>query len=258
MHSTSAFVLSAIGLFAGMMACLELGRRAGQRWGRVVGEEGGKGIGTVEGAVFALFGLLLAFTFSGATSRFEHRRELVVQEANAIGTAYLRIDLLPTESQPALRGLFRQYVQARLAGFQHIADPVAFQQDYRRAVDLQGQIWRLAVACVQASPSPPMAAQLLPALNDMIDITTTRAAALQTHPPQIIFVMLYGLGLLVSLLAGYGMADSKTRPWLHVITFASAVTATIYVTLDIEYPRFGLIRVDAVDRVLAEVLESME
>ena len=80
------------------------------------------GLGAVDGAVFALLGLMIAFTFSGAASRLEVRRQLIVQEANAIGTAYLRLDLLPPGAQPGLREDFRQYVDARLAVYSKLPD----------------------------------------------------------------------------------------------------------------------------------------
>src|SRR5271165_7389931 len=92
-------------LLLGMLGCLELGRMLSRR---VKISEGAKpGLGIIEGAMFALLGLLVAFTFSGAATRFEGRRHLIVEEANDIGTAYLRIDLLPTDAQPEIRDLFR-------------------------------------------------------------------------------------------------------------------------------------------------------
>ena len=258
MDSTLKFVLSAAAMFLGMVAFLEIGRHIG-RWRNAQDPAGAdEGVSAVDGAVFALFGLLLAFTFSGAASRFEHRRALITQEANAIGTAYMRIDLLPAASQPEIRALFRQYVQSRIERYKEYADEEASRADYRRGVKLQNDIWKLAVAGVNTAASPPMAAQIFPALNDMIDITTVRLVATQTHPPKIIYYMLFGLSLVVSLLAGYGMSASKTRQWLHVIAFASAITATVYVIIDIEYPRSGLIRIDPVDQLLVDVLDGMK
>ncbi|HEY5866855.1 MAG TPA: DUF4239 domain-containing protein, partial [Candidatus Tectomicrobia bacterium] len=104
----------ALSLSLGMLLCLAIGRWIGVRRMRQVTADARQGIGAIEGAVFGLMGLLIAFTFSGATSRFDTRRQLIVEEANAIGTAYLRLDLLPAAAQPALRELFRRYVDARL------------------------------------------------------------------------------------------------------------------------------------------------
>src|SRR6185369_7365193 len=96
----------------------------GQRLGASAAKKpGGKvGLGAIEGAIFALLGLLIAFTFSGAAARFENRRHLIVEEANDIGTAYLRITLLPAETQPEIRDLFRRYVDARLSVYQNVND----------------------------------------------------------------------------------------------------------------------------------------
>jgi hypothetical protein len=99
---------------------------------------------------------------------------------------------------------------------------------------------------------------VLSSLNDMIDITTTRSVATQMHPPSVVF---YGLGLLViatSLLAGYGMAGSKHRSWMHMTVYALIMASTLYVILDMEYPRFGLIRVDAADQLLLDVRSNMK
>jgi len=99
---------------------------------------------------------------------------------------------------------------------------------------------------------------VLPALNDMIDITTTRTVALETHPPVIIYIMLGLLVLACSLLAGYDMAGGKARNWLHMLGFAAIMMIAVYVILDLEYPRMGLIRVDSVDQVMVQLRDSMK
>ncbi len=252
-------LLITFALFVGMLVFLEIGRRVGSR--RLANDpEGARaGTGTVEGAVFALLGLLIAFTFSGAASRFDVRRNLVVQETNAIGTAYLRLDLLPTSAQPALRDLFRRYVDSRLETYRKFPDVEAIEAELAHSTQLQGEIWnQVVVAGRQEGAPPPATMLLLPALNDMIDITTTRTMATQTHPPVVIFAMLFGLGLASALLAGYGMAGGRSRNWLHIISFAAVMALAVYVIIDIEYPRLGLIRVDAFDQALAELRASMK
>jgi hypothetical protein len=247
-----------LGLLVGMLALLETGRRLGLRRNASDAEETHAGISTVDGAVFGLMGLLIAFTFSGAASRFDTRRQLIVQEANAIGTAYLRLDLLPATTQPMLREQFRRYVKARLAVYKALRDIEAVKVEMARVTALQGAIWATAITATRETPTPQATLLLLPALNEMIDITTTRTVALQTHAPPIIFIMLAALALICSLLAGYGMAGSKTRSWIHMLGFAIVMAATIYVILDLEYPRFGLIRVDMFDQVLVDVLDGMK
>ena len=114
------FWLLAGGLLLGILAFLEVGRRIGLHRKQVDPEGAGAGLGAIDGAVFGLMGLLIAFTFSGAATRFDARRQLVGQEANDIGTAYLRIDLLPQAAQPALREDFRNYTEAR---HRHLSRP---------------------------------------------------------------------------------------------------------------------------------------
>ena len=248
----------AAGLFAGMLILLEMGRRFGLRRLMQDSDAARAGFGVVEGAIFALMGLLIAFTFSGAAARFDTRRQLVVEEANAIGTAYLRLDLLPASSQMALRESFRQYVEARLDTYRKLPDIVAAKQALAQATQLQGQLWSQALAACQEAPQPATML-LLPALNAMIDITTHRGVATQIHPPQVIFVMLCVLALASSLLAGYSMAGGRPSScWIHMLVFAVIMALTVYVILDLEYPRLGLIRVDAIDQVLVDVRDSMQ
>ena len=92
----------------------------------------------------------------------------------------------------------------------------------------------------------------------MIDITTTRTMTTQMHPPTIMFVLLFGLTFTSALLAGYGIAGGKDRQWLHSLCFAAVAAVPVYVILDLEHPRLGLIHVNAFDRVLGELRESMK
>lgn len=129
--------LLALGLLIGLLILQEVGRRLGER--RLGRDPDGAqtGTGVVEGAVFALVGLLIAFTFSGAASRFDQRRDLIVQETNAIGTAYLRLDLLPADARSALQEEFRHYVDARLDAYRKLPDIQAALAGLAKATELQ-------------------------------------------------------------------------------------------------------------------------
>lgn len=249
----------ALGLFFGMLLAIEVGRRLGMKSQADDQQTDKTSAGLIDGAVFGLMGLLIAFTFSGAATRLDHRRDLVINEANAIGTAYLRLNLLPVESQPPLRDLFRQYLDARLEVFQKIPDMAAAEASLVRANNLQNQIWPMAVEACQASGSVPATTLLLSALNEMFDMATLRTMTSRVmHPPVVIFIMLFALALLSSLLAGYSMGNSRDSNRFHVIGFAAIIAVTVYVILDIEYPRAGMIRVNAVDQVLIELRSSMQ
>jgi len=256
-YNAVAFVL-VLGLFAGMLLMLKLGQRLGQR---SLGEESDavrSRLTGVEAAIFGLMGLMIAFTFSGAAARYELRRSLIVEEANAIGTAYLRLDLLPAASQPALREKFRQYAEARIAVYRVLPDIGASNARTTVAMTLQNEIWTEALAALKEAPSQATIV-LVPALNQMIDVTTTRASAAHTHTPILIFAILLILGLVCSLLAGYVLGYTKTRNVrLHIVAFAVIVTLTIYVIFDLDYPRFGLIQLDFADQALIDLLAGMK
>jgi len=250
-----AIVLS-IGLFVGIVACLEVGYRIGRRSLEKHPESAHEGIGVIEAAVFALLGLLLGFSFAGGTSRLDTKRQLIVQEANAIGTAYLRLDELPVSDQPEMRVLFREYVDTRLR-YDRLADPKAAEQELARAGEMQQEIWSRTVTASRSDPTQNAARLLLPALNEMIDITTARDIAMHTQLPRLIFVLLVGVALVSGLLAGYAMAKRRSRSWLHMMLYAAVIAVTIYTVLDLEYPRFGLIRLDAADKALLQLRDSI-
>jgi hypothetical protein len=148
-------------LFLAMLGLLDLGRRIGARRIEREGEGAPHGIAAVETAAFGLMGLLIAFTFSGAASRFETRREQIVQEANAIGTAWLRIDLVSQGDRPVLRDAFRRYADARIAAYAVLPDIAAARAELERGAQIQREIWSAAVrAC--AAAGPPAGGLLLP------------------------------------------------------------------------------------------------
>jgi len=243
--------------FIAVLCVVELGRRLGLRHRKEDGEGSTSGFGAIEGAVFGLMGLLIAFTFSGAASRFEARRQLILQETNAIGTAYLRLDLLPGTAQPKLREDFRRYLDTRIAVFRSLPDMEAAKSEMARATSLQGDIWAQAVAACKESTSPAVMSLVMVALNEMFDITTARQVALKTHPPIVIFAMLAALVLAGSVLAGYALSSRRERSVAHILGYAVILTFVVYVIVDLEFPRYGLIRIDTADEVMVELRRSM-
>ena len=251
-------VALALLLFGCILACLEVGRRLGRVRHLADPESARAGAVAVEGAVFGLMGLLIAFTFSGALQRWEVRRTLVVQEANDIGTAWLRLDLLPVKAQTPLRELFRRYLDSRLAVYERLPDPLAARAELAKSEILQREIWSSAVAACLRPDGERARLLLLPALNEMLDITTTRTMALLTHPPTVVYLLLLALLLASSLVAGFGMAEAPIRNWTQMLCFAAAMSVSVYVIVDLEYPRAGLFRIDVVDQVLIDLRAGMK
>ena len=201
-------------LFFGILIFSEIGRRIGIA--RLAHDPEGlaKGVGAAEAAVFGLMGLIVAFTFSGAAARFEERRHLITAEANAIGTAYLRIELLPDATQPELKRLFRRYIEVRSVTYQdlNLGNLNTTVAKLAEGAALQTEIWTKALAACRRQEAPSQAVMLLlPALNEMIDITTTRVMATRNHPPLVVFLLLGGLILAGALLVGY---DTSPNEWV--------------------------------------------
>ncbi|MDP2282586.1 MAG: DUF4239 domain-containing protein [Pseudohongiella sp.] len=258
-----SFVLTdlgfSLGLFLGMLLCFDLGRYLGV--GRLSMDHEGvaKGAGPVEAAVFGLLGLLLAFSFSGAAARFEERRFLIATEANAISSTYQLLDLIPEQGQPELRTLFQRYLENRIVIYRDAANVELTDAREAETSALQSQIWAAALSNVSQPGVPASVTMLLlPSLNDMFDITSTRAAAMENHPPRVIYVLLLCLSLLSAMLAGYVLSIGKGRNWFYMLLFTTSISLTLYVIVDLEYPRFGLIRIDSADQQLIELREQMQ
>lgn len=248
-----------LALFVGMLVCVEVGRRIGLARLRANPDGLAKGAGAAEGAVFGLLGLLIAFTFSNAGQRYEHRKALIVQEANAIGTAFLRLDLLPAEGKAQLVPLFKEYTEIRARVYEDADDKAETSRRIGRTSQLQDSIWRTAVRWLRADTRSPAPTQLvLTALNDMIDITATRQVARESHTPAIAFLLLSCLSLASALLVGYSLAKNQRRTWLHMVIFSAVLSVTVFVIVDLEYPRLGTIRIDDTDHFLLDLRASMD
>jgi hypothetical protein len=241
--------LSAFALLLASLAMLVLGRRIGER--RLQADPGGAfaGHAAVETAVFGLLGLLLAFTFSGALKRFDGRRQLIGDEATALSAAYWQADLLQPSARALFRDRLRQYLQARLEASRQPrliegGQEVLTSDVVKRSEALQAEIWRTANNPNHAIRAESVDQVLLPTLTSLFAVAKARNSVGQRHPPEIIFVMLFGLTLVSALLAGYGMAGSKRPSWVHMAGFALSLAGTVFVIYDIEFPRSGLIRVD--------------
>lgn len=214
-------------------------------------------VSVAEGAVFALLGLLVAFTFTGAYERFEARKIHIIEEANAIETAYLRLDLLPTASRDTLRDLLRQYLDSRLTLYAKMTDFNMTKTSIHHSRELQHKVWDAAVAACNAHNDGSITQLIIIALNNMFDVANTRLAITKVHPPLAIFELLIGLGILSAFLAGYSTAKTKFRNSIHILSYILITAFTLYLIIDLEVPRVGLIRVDAFDKILTDVKENL-
>jgi hypothetical protein len=245
-------------LFVMVLACLRGGWWLGRRHRRLTGDGAHEGLGAVEGAVFGLMGLLIAFTFTGAADRFDNRRQLITEEANAVGTAWLRLDLLPDKARESVRDLFRQYLDARITAYREWGDAAA-RLEFRKPIEaIQGNIWAQLQAAIREDRSLPIAQTVLPPVNEMFDIAEERYQVTYRHPPPAIFVILTVLVLVSALLAGFGMAKAPRQSRVHAFGFAAITAIALYLIADLEFPRLGFVRVDSFDQALIDLRASMQ
>ena len=252
MNLTPGFLAIAL-LFGATVAMVEVGRALGRRRRRLDGAL--ENVSAMENAAFALLGLLMAFTFNGAATRFDVRRVQIVDESNALGTAWLRLDLLPADHQPEARRLFREYLDQRIAIYRTIPDMDRARAHIDSAAVLQARLWAAAVAGVQLQRDI-VSTLVLPPLNDAFDMASTRMAAREMHPPAVIWGLLALLTMICCVLAGYDLSSDR-RSWLHMLTLCLLLTAAIYVIVDFEYPRVGFIRLDGLDHLLVDLRASI-
>lgn len=242
-------------LFVGMLLLLELGRRLRQRRDAMLGSSGVDGLGVVEASAFGLLGLLMAFTLSGVMSRFGDRRQLIIDEANAVHTAYMVLELLPSERRGLVQESMRRYVDARLAFYRALPDTPRVMTALQQRDAARQTVWSQAVTAVNEAPNTQLAEVVLPPLSEAFEIGEARVAAIRIHTPRVIYVLLGVVTLLCALLAGYDMGG--TRNWLHMVALSTIIALTLYAIVDIEYPRLGLHKLSDMDRLLVEVRERM-
>lgn len=250
-----ALLLSVIILVATVVS-VEIGYRWGLRDARNSVRLSHEGVTSVEASAYALLGLLLAFSFAGATNRLEQKRQVILDEANAIGTAYLRVDLLPAETQPPIREQFKRMIDARLAAHEHRNDPAQAERDLAVMTGAQERIWAMSVAASAGSSTASIL--VIPPLNTMMDSATSRRVALQYQLPDLIVGLLVGASILSGLLAGYAMSKRLRRSWFHVFAYALLLAMTIYTVLDLDHARGGLINIDFSYRPLYELQQTMK
>jgi hypothetical protein len=241
-------------LFAGMLALFEVGRDVGARQLAELGQVARTGLTAVQGAVYGLLGLLVGFSFSGAASRFDNRRNLVATEVTLVETAWLRVDALPAEAQGPVRAAFRRYVDAVLEWY--AAVPAGLRADPAVA-EAQKELWRHAIAATMVPSGDMSRMVVLPALNDMLRAVEQERLTRRIHPPRLIFAMLAASALVAAFLSGYATAEIIERNWTYALLVGATISGAIYVIIELEYPRGGLIRMTSMDRALEELRETL-
>lgn len=200
-------------------------------------------ISSVEAGILAVLGLLLGFTMSMAVTRYETRKHLVLEEANALGTSCLRAELLPEPGRKELLDLLHQYIRDRVAYGEGRNDPEGNAALRGRTALLQQQFWSKAVSFARESPNPVTNGLLLQSLNESIDLEAARWMSLNDHVPDAVIYVIALVGLLAASLVGYSFGIRGRRQRYAVWALSIAITIVLSVIVDLDRPRTGFIRV---------------
>lgn len=238
-------VLISIVLFVTMAVAIEVGNRIGRRLHDGKDEALKSQVNALQGSLLGILALLLGFTFSQSLQRYDVRSAAVVEEANAIGTTYLRADILPADVREQSLQLLRQYVDLRISAGLVSLD----RQDDRKALqkaafDLQQQLWQLAIQAADTTTKPATLNLYIASLNDMIDSNARRDAALDRHVPELVLFLLYGTFVLTGSLIGYAAGVSGSRVSKGSYILVGLIVVLVFIIVDLDRPRRGLIEVD--------------
>lgn len=233
-----------IGLLLLSLAANEIGFRYG-RWHQGRESELSKTVSnTLKGSIFALVALLLAFSFSATSNRYDMRQRLVLDQANAIGTAYLRAGLLGESARGEIRETLRRYVDVRLEHFRAGYHTAQAQATQREIEALMGVLWAAVERQNAADAEAIRTSLIVPAVNDVIDLSSSRVWANRNHLPDPVLALLLGSVIISSLLLGHSSGQAARRhPGLWLASNV-VLALVLYVVLDFDRPRRGVILVD--------------
>jgi hypothetical protein len=196
-------------------------------------------IGAVVGSMLGLLAFLLAFTFGLGASRYDTRKELVLQEANAIGTTYLRAETLPEPQSSDIRNLLREYAALRVGGLTSIMTPEVMA----RSSTLHERLWADAVAATEKNPGSILGGLFIQSLNDVIDLHETRVTAGRNRIPESIWIVLYIVTVFTMAAVGYQFGLTGERSWTVTILLALVLAAVMFLIADLDQPQRGLLQV---------------
>jgi hypothetical protein len=230
---------------------VEVGYRVGRWRQRRAVHEKETPVGAIVAAILGLPAFLIAFTFGMAASRFEIRRGLVLEEANAIGTTYLRAALVPEPHRAEIRTLLRDYVDLRLEG----VEAGTFVPSLARSEELQGRLWAQAVGAAEKKPTP-ITGLLIQSLNEVIDLHAKRVTmGVRNRIPSPIWGALYFTVILAMLGVGYYEGLASSTRTLETLVLVVTFSGVLWLLADLDRPQEGLIKVS--QQAMIDLRKSM-
>ncbi len=244
----------ALALLVTMVVAVETGYRLGLR--HEANSDGKAHINTIQASILGVLALLLGFTFQLSMQRYDTRSDAMVNEANAIGTAWLRTSIIPAPLRKDTQALFREYVGLRVQASEvSLADHAALAELAAKATSSQNAIWAAATKAIELEPNPATSGLFLQAVNDMLDQQGKRDAILNRHVPELVLLLLYGTFLMAGATIGFAAGVAGHRPSLASHVLVVLIVVLVFIILDLDRPRRGLIIVD--DQPLTSLQQSM-
>ena len=244
MYGLNSLLIAGV-LFFSMAVAMEAGYRIGRIRTRSASDAARTHVNAIQASLLGVLALLLGFTFSLALQRFDKRSEAVVDEANAIGTTYLRAQLLPNSVRSEARKLLQNYVDYRVrAGAVSLDNEAERQAHLANAKEVLDDIWSCALRAVEDDKSPVTAGLFIQSLNETIDSFGRRNAELNRHVPEVIWLLLYGTFLVTGGVLGFSTGLAGHRPSLVTYILIALIVVLTFIIVDLDRPRRGLIRVD--------------
>jgi hypothetical protein len=208
-------------------------------------------VGTMVGATLGLLALILAFTFGLAAARFDTRRQVLLDEANAIGTTYLRAGMLP-DKREEIRTLLRNYVDSRIEAVRSNK----ITQGIRRSENIQNELWARATTVAEENPDSIVVGLFVQSLNQMIDLHVARLqASLRSRIPGAIWIGLFAVAAFSLAAMGYHSGMVGTRRSLAVLAVAFTFSVVIELIADLDRPQEGVLKVS--QQALLDLQRSM-
>ena len=239
LYSTQLWLIAFI-LLIGVFLFYLLGAKTGRYIKSKRPESKADGMGPLEGALLGLLSLLLGFTLSQSASRYDVRKALIIQEANDIGTVILRSDMYQDSIRTQFKNDLKQYVEVRISYYDAI-DEREINKSLAEAEKISARIWDRVMISSKKFPDYVRDNQMIPAVNSMIDIVNNRDASRLARVPDPIIYLLMILTVLGSFIVGYAKKENK-NDWIMLTLYSVMTIATIFVILDLDRPRRGLIQ----------------
>ena len=254
-----ASVSITVALFIAILLFNEIGFRIGRYVQAHTDEEIKALTGAIQASILGLLALLLGFTFSMSMQRYDNRSLALIAEANSIGTATLRVQLLPAQYRSKVANVLREYVELRIAiGNVDLTRRDERSEYNRQIAKLQSALWSLAMDAVRDDPRPVTTGSFVASLNEMIDSQGKRNALLQMHVPEVVLLLLFSVFIASGGMLGYSNGLSGRRVIFPTIMMSFLIVMIVFIIIDLDRPKRGLIRVDQGSMLELRQLDSAD